>query len=418
MLNQLEKGSEIATEERTGVARYVARQPILNLRGRVHGYELLFRHGPEAISLGECDMGIGTMLDNAVIFGLEQFTTGRPAFISCDAEAITEKLVRVFPPAKTVLEIPASLEINSELVNACSELKLEGFQIALDDFFWSASAESLVSLADYIRVDFNRLDEVGREKLPRVNGKSISIVAKRVETQEDYQKARSAGGTLFQGNYFCDPVVLKKTKIPPNRLTHFDILRQLHRDPIDVRQVSRLIMREVALTHRLLRLVNSPLYVTRCEVCSIETAIMIIGDQALRRIASIAILSEINADQPTEILHMALVRGRFCELASRFCSLNSPEQYLLGMFSMVPAMMRIPMEELIRSLPLRDQICNALLGEKNPERALLSWLELQERAEWEACDAIRDAIGQTHERLMLCYGEAVVWAQLALSSVV
>jgi EAL and modified HD-GYP domain-containing signal transduction protein len=418
MENQLVKDSEIASSEGTGEVRYVARQPILNLQGRVHGYELFFRNGPEAASRGEGDMATGTMLDNAVIFGLEQFTTGLAAFFNCTAEAITEKLVRVLPPAKTVLGIPASLEVNPELVDACRELKHEGFRILLDDFSWSANVEPLMSLADYIRVDFTRLDTVDRQHLPKVNGKEIPIVAKRVETPDDYKKACAAGCSFFQGNYFCHPVLLKKSKIPANRLSHFDIVRQLHHDPIDVRQISRLVMRDAALTYRLLRLVNSPLYATHWEVCSIESAIMIIGDQALRRIASIAILSEINADQPPEILHMALVRGRFCELAARFCWLSPPEQYLLGMFSMVPAMLRIPMEELLSTLPLRDQICKALLGEKNPERALLSWLELHERADWEACDAIGNAIGLTHEKLMLCYVDAVVWAQVTLSSVV
>jgi EAL and modified HD-GYP domain-containing signal transduction protein len=418
MENQLAKSSGPSKEEGLGEVRYVARQPILNLQGRVHGYELLFRNGPEAVSRGDGDMATGTMLDNAVIFGLEEFTTGLTAFINCTSETLTERLVRVLPPSTTVLGIPATLPVTPALVDACRELKREGFQFALDDFVWSESVEPLLSLADYIRLDFTNLGTLELDHLQRANGNSISIVAKKVETPEDYKKACAAGCTFFQGGYFCNPVLLRKNKIPANRLSHFDIVRLLHHDPIDVRQISRLVMRDAALTYRLLRLVNSPLYATHREVCSIESAIMIVGDQTLRRIASLAILSEINADQPPDILHMALVRARFCELAARFCWLSPPEQYLLGMFSMVPAMLRVPMADVTSSLPLRDQVCRALRGERNPERALLTWLELHERADWEACDAICNSIGLTHDKLMLCYVDAVVWAQVTLSSVI
>lgn len=418
MQNELANSPEPSSREWTGELRYVARQPILNLLGRVHGYELLFRNDPETVALGGRDLATRTMLDNAVIFGLEGFTNGLPAFINCTSEALTEKLVQVLSPAKTVLGIPANLEKTPKLVQACSELKAKGYKIALDDFTLDPTWEPLLELADYIKVDFTRLSESEREQLNRLDSSSISIVVKKVQTQEDYRKACAQGFTLFQGDYISHPVLLKKTKIPANRLAYFDIVRLLRQDPIDVRQISRLVLRDAAITYRLLRLVNSPLYATHREVRSIESAIIIVGDQTLRRIVSLAILSEFNADQPPEILHMALLRARFCELAARLCWLNPPEQYLLGMFSMVPAMLRVPMKELTPSLPLRDEICDALNGTKNLERTLLTWLELHEHAEWEACDLIVETTGLSQEKLNLCYADAAVWAHVTLSSAV
>ena len=77
----------------------MARQPILDLRGRVHGYELLFRAGPEAVFRGDGDFATRTMLDNSVLFGMDKLTGGLPAFINCTAQALTERLVDVLPPA-------------------------------------------------------------------------------------------------------------------------------------------------------------------------------------------------------------------------------------------------------------------------------------------------------------------------------
>jgi len=412
------KVSEIAPQKWAGDMRYVARQPILDLEGRVHGYELLFRNGPLAVSRGDGDLAARTMLDNAVIFGLEWFTNGLPAFVNCSIEALTEQLVRVLAPKEAVLGIPASLATAPKVFEACRELKARGFRLALDDFTWNANLAPLLRLADYIRVDFTRFGADEVERLRRLKCDSIAIVAQKVETQEDYKQACKRGFTLFQGSYICHPVLVKKRKMPANRLFHFEVVRELHHDPIDVRMLGKLLMRDASLTYRLLRLVNSPLYTTRQELRSIESAIIILGDDTLRRVISLAVLSEMNGGQPTEVLQMTLMRARFCELAAGECKMDAAEQYLLGMMSLVPAMLGLPMENVTPSLPLRREICEALQGTENPERSLLSWLESHERGDWTACDLTVQANGLNKEQLMNCYTDAVVWAEAALRSAV
>ena len=170
-------------------------------------------------------------------------------------------------------------------------------------------------------------------------------------------------------------MLLKKRKVPANGRAHFEIVRQLYHDPIDIRKVSELVRRDASLTYRLLRLVNSPIYGIYREVRSIEAAITVFGEATFRRVVSLAVLSELNGDQPPATVHMALVRARFCELAARRFGQDTEEQYLLGMLSLLPAMLGVPMEEIVPMLPVRGQICEALTGAMNPERALLSWLE-------------------------------------------
>ena len=106
----LSEGNTAATPpNQAGGLRYVARQPILDLRGRVHGYELLFRSGPVTYFRGDGDLATRTMIDNAVIFGLDRLTGGLPAFINCTREALIDGYVGILPPSMTVLEIEASL---------------------------------------------------------------------------------------------------------------------------------------------------------------------------------------------------------------------------------------------------------------------------------------------------------------------
>jgi EAL and modified HD-GYP domain-containing signal transduction protein len=407
-------GSEGAEE-----LRYIARQPILDSQGRVFGYELLFRSGPEAFFLGNGDMATRTMLDNSVIFGLEKLTIGLPAFVNCTVDTLMEDQVLVMPPRLTILEILEDIEPTPSVIEACVKLKRAGFRLALDDFLWKAELEPLLALADFIKVDFTLLDTAGRASLRKqLKGSTAELVAEKVETQEEYQQARAEGFRLFQGYYFCRPILLTNRKLPANHASYLDILRIMQDETMDLRKLGQLVKRDASLTYRLLRLVNSPMYAVRVEVRSVDSALVMIGEQTFRRIATLAIVSELNANQSVEILRMALLRARFCELAAGICGLNPEEQYLLGLFSLIPSMMRVPMSELAPVLPLRERIREVLLGSAGPESSLLHWTECYERGEWTKCDTIAEFYGMSEDRIIRCRQEALVWAEAALKSAV
>ena len=410
--------TQLAQPELEGVLRYLARQPIMDLHGRVHGYELLFRAGPEVVFRGDGDFATRIILDNTVIFGLEKLTGGLPAFVNCTRESLIEEMVHVLPSGMTVLEILEGLDPTPDLIAACRKLKASGFRLALDDFTWKPNFDPLVEIADYIKVDFLLTGFEERKRLiQRLHDVTVALVAEKIETQEAYKQACVEGFTLLQGYYFCRPVLLENQKIPANRLSHVEILIALRSEVLDLRKLTGLLKRDASLTYRLLRLVNSPMCAIRQEVTSIQAALLAVGEDTFRHIAMLAIASELNTGQPAEILRMAFVRGRFCELAAAGCELDSTEQYLLGMMSLLPAMMRLPMEELTPTLPLRKVIREALLGQANSERILLQWLEFHELGNWDACDAILQKNGLNVEGVVRCYSEALVWAEAAVQSV-
>jgi len=410
-----EKSPAATLAEMRGVLRYVARQPILDLRGRLHGYELLFRAGPCAVFGGDGDLATRTMLDNTVMFGLEKLTGGLPAFVNCTRESLTDDLVHVLPPSMTVLEILEDVQPTPELIAACAKLKSAGFRLALDDFKWKPKLAPLVELADYIKVDFFQSDAAEREVLLKnLAGVSVAWVAEKVETQEEYKRARQEGFTLFQGYYFCRPVLMENRKVPANRHLQIEILKLLRSDQLDLLRLTQLVKRDASLTYRLLRLVNSPICAVRQEVTSIQSALVTVGEDAFRRMATLAITSELNGSQPAELLRMAFVRGRFCELVAELRRLDWKEQYFLGLLSLMPAMLRVPMAELTPSLPLRKEVQRALEGEASPERAPLAWIEFYEHADWAACDKVVRTYGFDQDQLMQCAAEAMLWAEDAL----
>ena len=409
------KNSEATQPDTPGGLRYVARQPILDLRGRVHGYELLFRAGPETVFRGDGDFATRTMLDNSVLFGMDKLTGGLPAFVNCTADALTERLVDILSPSMTVLEILETVDPTPRVIAACRKLKEAGFRLALDDFTWSPEWVPLLELADYIKIDFVLLNAEAREQQrKKLKTVAVALIAEKVETQSEYIQACKEGFTYFQGYYFCRPELLKGRRVPANRLFHIQMMELLQHDPMDLKQVGCLVKRDASLAYRLLRLVNSPVCAIRQEVRSLEAALVAVGENMFRRIATVAIASELNANRPPEILRMAFVRVRFCELAAGLCALDPTEQYLLGMFSLLPAMLQVSMSELAPALPLRENIREALVGALSRDSSLLMWAQHYEHGEWVRCDAIAHSYGLNDRELVRCFEDAVLWAQAAL----
>jgi|ERR1700733_4158866 c-di-GMP-related signal transduction protein len=404
--------SQDGTVELPGSSRFVARQPILDLRGRIHGYELLYRKGTETAFSGDCELASRTVLDDTVLFGLERFTGGSLAFINCTSETLTEDLVSVLPSGMAVLELLETVEPSADLIAACTNLKAAGFKLALDDFVWEPKFAPLVELANYIKVDYLLTGPEERQELIRqLKGKRVVLLAEKVETLEQYKQACFEGFSLFQGYYFCRPELVQNRKVPSNHFAHFEILHLLQADPIDWDKLSKAVKRDQSLTYRLLRLVNSVGYAVREEVRSVRSALVLLGEENFRRVATLAIATELNTGRPPEILKMAMIRARFCELAAKLCGFIANEQYLLGMLSLLSAMLAVPMEELTPELPLRREIRDALQGTVNREGRMLEWLKGHECGDWVTCEEIVESSRLRQGEVDKCYTEAVFWAE-------
>jgi EAL and modified HD-GYP domain-containing signal transduction protein len=335
--------------------------------------------------------------------------------VPCAAETLTGPLVEMLPAGMTVLEIRTGTEPLATLIAACRNLKASGYRLALDHFGWKPGIEPLIETAAYIKVDFSVTNPQQRRLLlSRLRGVSVALLAGKVETTEEFSQARDEGFTLVQGFYFCRPTLMQSRKVPPNRLSQVEILRLLQSESINLHKLTQLVKRDVSLTYRLLRLINSPVCAMQQEVHSVQAALLAVGEEAFRRMATVAIAGEFNSGQPSELLRMAFVRGRFCEVAARFCNLDCTEQYLIGLLSLLPAMLRVPMRDLAPMLPLRAEARNALLGAGVEERVLLHWLERYELGDWAACDQIAGARQLETSFLARCYQEAVAWAEAVL----
>jgi c-di-GMP-related signal transduction protein len=398
--------------------RFLARQPILDKSRAVIGFELLFRSGWENWFCGESGQATRQMLDNCLWMDMDALTSHSLAFINCTREALVGKLVTLLPPESTVLEILETVQPDPELIKACVALRAMGYRFALDDFLPRRDMQPLVDIASYIKVDFRLSNATQRDEIQALaRGSGAVLLAEKVEDQQEFDIALNEGYQCFQGYFFCRPKIIADREIPPNRLNYLRLLVELTRNPLNFHELTRIVQSEPSLCYRLLRLANSALIAARREITSVLGAFMLVGENRFRTLVSIAASGTLGQEQPpAALISLSLERARFCELLAPMIGENSTEQFMLGMLSLVDAVLQISMETIAKSLPLRADAKAALLGETNPTSLPLLLIRSFEKGAWGACSCEAQCLGVSEETLAGLYVESVQWANEVVAS--
>lgn len=186
---------------------YTARQAVLNRKKNVVAYELLFRDGGNN-AFPEVDSYAATaklLMDSHFNQGLEKLTSNKPALINYPEKALLDLTPSLLPANKAMVEILESVPPTTEVFEACRQLFHQGYKLVLDDFTYSKEWEPFLKLVRLVKIDFQALDIADIEMmLPHLRKyKQLKLLAEKIETEEEYQTAKSLGFDFFQGYFFC-----------------------------------------------------------------------------------------------------------------------------------------------------------------------------------------------------------------------
>jgi EAL and modified HD-GYP domain-containing signal transduction protein len=385
---------------------FVARQPIFNSDLEVVGYELLFR-SREAQAIPSPEGATASVVLNAFTeIGLERIVGDRTAWINVSREFVVNGLAQTLPAGKVRLELLEDQMLDEQLIASLAELTSEGYRVALDDFEYSEAAEPLLELVDVVKLDVLALGREGlQEHATRLKRHGVTLLAEKVETQDDYAFCAELGCELFQGYFFCRPELLRDRGIVASRLSLLEVIAALQDPAVDIAQLERLIARDVSLSFRLLRYINSAFFGLRMEVSSIRQALALLGVQNLRRWATLSVFASID-DKPTELTVTALIRGRFSELAGQPLNAIQGELFTLGMFSVIDALMDSPIDEVLASIPFPRDMREALIAHAGDKGVLLDCVQALEAGDFDRAHGLIPDAGAI-------YLEALVWANEA-----
>jgi EAL and modified HD-GYP domain-containing signal transduction protein len=394
---------------------FLARQPILDRARRVFAYELLYRPSALAGESGtQATEASAKLISDAVLaFGLEALTHARPAFINVTRDLLLQGIPPTLPAKRVVLELLETIEADEEVVSACRELRRAGYRIALDDFSLTDRTAPLLAVADFVKVDFlQAANRAARHQVAEAGrAQGAALLAEKVETLEEFDLATNEGFDYFQGYFFGRPTVESAREVPADQIGYFRLLSALQDPDLSVRKLERLVEHDASLCFRVLRTVNSAGFGQATRIGSIQQALILLGMDAIRRWVSLWVLAGLNERAHPEVVDMASIRARCCELlALRQSGPDAaPGGFLLGMCSLLDAILARPMEWLLEQLPLPPATAAALRGDDTPGRRMLDCAIAYERGEWDRCVSLAARAGIDPAVLPMAHQDAVIW---------
>lgn len=396
---------------------FLARQPILDKYDKLFGYELLFRDSEKNIYQGDDGdkATIAVIRNSFVNIGIDKVTGGKKAFINFTENILKSDIFEVLSPKSVIVEILEDIEPTEKVLELCRKLKALGYTIALDDFVYSNKYRELIEIADIIKVDFQITKGTDRRKvMEQVNSENIVFLAEKVETMEEFNEAVSLGYTYFQGYYFSKPTIISGKRISENKAVYMKLLHEISSNNFTIESIENLIKKDVSLSFKLLKLINSANYSFASEIKSMKQALALLGEKEIKKWLYLMAFRNIGEDKPEILIINSLTRARFAELiASKIGGkLSSFNAYLLGMLSMIDLLLESPLEEILQQLLIPIKVKDALNGVDNNYNKLLNLIIAYENGKWEEVSKISKELDIDENCLPNAYYEAILFTKI------
>jgi c-di-GMP-related signal transduction protein len=396
---------------------FVARQPIFNTKKEVVAYELLYRNSRvNAFGGVDGDTATSTLITNSLlVLGLDTLTQNKKAFINFTLTHLKEETPLLFSKDALVVEILEDVKVDENLIEICKNLKKSGFVIALDDFIAESMEKyrEIYPYVDIVKVDFMKSTTLDQEQIvATLKSYKLTFLAEKVEKESEFLSAKSQGYELFQGYFFSKPIIVDGKAITPSKFAQFQLLNELSQSEPDVDVLTQITQRDLSISYKILRLVNSAAFRRTSEIKSIKQALVFLGLKELQKWMSFVIVQDLGADQPEELVWLVFVRAKFGESITKVigCSDRESEVFLMGLFSCIDVFFNRPIEEVITKLPLASDVKDALMGKDNKLSTILKTVISYEKGEWETFADSSLKLRLERQKAIELYIEAVSWA--------
>jgi c-di-GMP-related signal transduction protein len=398
---------------------YLGRQPILDRQQRLVAYELLFRTG----TANYADVTDGAMATATVIVNaFSELSVGdalgeHRGFINVDEEFLFSDLLELLPRESVILEILETVPPTETVIQRCRELRAKGFTLALDDVVQlTPEFKPLVDLADIIKVD---LPPLPKEELARLVGRlkplGKKLLAEKVDSREQMELCLELGFSLFQGYYFAKPTVIAGKKLSHSQVALLKLMSLIMGDA-DTVEIEAIFKTEPGLIMNLLRLTNSVGAGMLIRITSLRHAITILGRRQLQRWLQLLLYasgSPLGVTDP--LLQLAATRGRTMELLAGHLRQGNADftdqAFMTGIMSLMPALIGLPITEIIAPLGIAAEVHAALCEGRGPLGDLLRLTELSEQGDpAEIAHHLESLPEIDPEALNRCVTRSLAWA--------
>ncbi len=352
--------------------RYIARQPIFDQSMGVSAYELLYRTGFEnTAGISDGDKATRSLLSDAVMgFDLNKLTNSKMAFVNFTEHLLMDGFVLLADPKQVTVEILEDTHVSPALLDRLMELKDKGYRLALDDYTGDPDFEPLLPLVDVLKVDFILTDEKTQEQIAaRFRHGRIKLLAEKVETRAEFDRAVRIGYRLFQGYFFEKPTLISKQVPDQNYTAYIRLIRELNKADVELSACADIIRTDATITYKLLKKVKSCRYYHGNSIQLVQQAVSFLGIDELYHWVILLMARDMNKTGSDETVREAYLRGVFTEqlMARSPLRRSKNDGFLLGMFSLMDRIMGTPLENVLKEVALPQDVADALLNRQQNE---------------------------------------------------
>jgi EAL and modified HD-GYP domain-containing signal transduction protein len=403
---------------------YVARQPILDRAKKLFAYELLLRDSLDNIfpkNIKE-DVATAKIIEGLEFnLGLESLTQGSLAFINFTHDSLINGYPLLLDKEKIVVEILETAKPGKKLLAACIDLKDKGYTIALDDYEHDSAWKHFFPYVDIIKLDYSLTSEQQFQEIIMALKPfpHIKLLAEKIETYADFQHGLSIGCEYFQGYFFSRPEIIKTVAFNPSQIAVVHLWSEINKTELDLKKITSIFEDDINLSFKLLRYVQSPIFKRDAVIQSIKQAVIVLGLEELKRFICLLFTAQFSIGKPQALAVMALSRGRFCELmvnATKPAN-SQPSAFLIGLLSLIDAMVDGDIQELMDKLPLHKDMKDAIINRKGESAYFLKLCELFEKADWENIEIFCKQIKVDPEQSCRLFQDALNWAEDRVSAI-
>lgn len=410
--------SEQATPDQNLVSVTVARQPIFDGNRRLWGYELFGVGSAETTSSGfPEETNVAVSVASSAYMCLQQILDrGKKVIVHFNEKSILENLPYALPPVLASVKVEEHACERPSVLETLSRLKSDGYLIAVQGFTGDPACDSLYQLADMISIDVSDCssDTLG-DTLAKARPYRSQVMASRVQDPTQFKTCREMGFSLFHGAFFKSPENLTVRKLSSNEVLRFNLLQSIEKEDPDFTRLAETIQADVTVSFRLLTYLNSAAFAFTQRIKSIRQAITLLGWNNLKNWLRVVLLSDMNqSKEARELVLLSAQRGLLLELIARghdFWGFYPGSLHLLGLFSLLDALLSMPMTEIVTYLPLDSRMKAALCRETDNEYLpLLQLAQYLEEARWAESEKLIQQLNLDGKKVKAALQASVNWA--------
>jgi EAL and modified HD-GYP domain-containing signal transduction protein len=396
-------------------ASYLTRQPIVDRHHHIFAYELLFRdsddHADRKTGLDHSSRI--NVIGNTLNLGEDWLLKDKLIFIEADEALLMSDFSALLPADKVVFKLLKTIQPTPALTLRIQELHQLGYRFALGVNVLLPEFKSILPFSSYVKLDVMGLSA---ERMTSIVGDikqhPVKLIAGQIEKTSTYKQIEGISFDFFQGYYCAWPEHYATKTINPSQALVLDLMNKVRADA-DARQIEDTFKRDVALTFKLLRHINSAGFGLSCEVQSIRHAVNILGMKPLYRWLNLLLATASNKPTASALTRIAVTRGRLCELLGRHHMAREDQDnlFITGVFSLLDAIMEMPMKDILDHVALPESISEAILEYSGEYGPILELAVASEDREAKQIAKLAESLFLSPEQVNTASLQALSWAE-------